>query len=41
LNSTNGREGLTALECLTTLDLSNNKFSGPAPVLTTDSLQYL
>ncbi|CAK9882202.1 unnamed protein product [Sphagnum jensenii] len=41
LNSTNGPEGLIGLECLTTLDLSNNKFFGPPPLLGSPPLQYL
>jgi hypothetical protein len=45
LNSTNigpyGIYGLTSQECLTTLDLSNNKFFGPPPLLLSMSLQYV
>jgi hypothetical protein len=41
LNTTNGPEGFATLPFLITLDLSNNKFSGPPPNLTTMSLQYL
>jgi uncharacterized protein YjbI with pentapeptide repeats len=41
LNTTNGPQVFATQSCLTTMDLSNNKFSGPPPNLTTMSLQYL